>query len=224
MPRGAAADAAGPPRPGLPTAPASTPSRTLPTSTVTNPTTNENRTLRLAPLTGLPPRLPIVTNVPSALPRHSLVGWALEVPGGTPRGPSSRHATATLLLVNGIPLAESAGHPSSSPPCDHQGPADGRWSCDRGRACRAATGPVPGCVRVVKDSRRRPGGWAVGVGAPRIPVPFRGCSNEPRCLPGRASSPRGCRVPAHSPWRRTSWRARATRRPGRPAAPISWST
>src|SRR5450759_4576290 len=116
------------------------------TSTVTNPTTNENRALRLAPITGLPPRLPIVTNVPSALPRHSLVEWAREVPGGTSCGPSSRPSTATLLLANGIPLAESAGHPSSSPPCV-TGPGGRPLVARQGTRLPRATGPVPGCAR-----------------------------------------------------------------------------
>jgi hypothetical protein len=52
---------------------------------VTNPTTNVIRALCLAPLTGLPPRLPFVLNVQSAQPRHSPDGWALEVRAGTPR-------------------------------------------------------------------------------------------------------------------------------------------
>jgi hypothetical protein len=54
-------------------------------ATVTNPTTNVIRALCLAPLTGLPPRLPFVLNVQSAQPRHSPDGWALEVRAGTPR-------------------------------------------------------------------------------------------------------------------------------------------
>ena len=174
-----------PPRPGLPTAPASTPSRTLPGSTVANPTTNETRALRLAPLTGLPPRLPIVTNVPRALPRALPRRVGTRGPRWDPTGTVQPPCDGDAPPGQRDP-ARGVGWPSfvlSS--VRSQGPADGRWSCDRGRAAAQQRVLSRGaCAR--QDSRRRPGGRAVGVGAPRIPVPFRGCSNEPRCLPGRA--------------------------------------
>src|SRR5487761_2033711 len=177
-------------------------------STVTNPTTNANRALRLAPFTGMPPRLPIsrTFRVPcfGALPRRVGTRGPERDPTGTVHPPGDGNVPPGQRDP-----ARGVGWPSVvlSPPRDHRARrrAVGRATGD---APAARNGTCPGVRARPKDSRRRPGGRAVGVGAPRIPVPFRGCSNEPRCLPGRASSPRGCRVHAHSRWRRTSWRAR----------------
>src|SRR5487761_2562202 len=107
-------------------------------STVTNPTTNANRALRLAPFTGKPPRLPIFTNVPSALLRNTPASGGHERSRAGPHWdrPSARRRQRSSCSTGSRSRSRLAiRRPLSS--ARSQSPAEGRWSCDRGRACRA---------------------------------------------------------------------------------------